>query len=141
MLLFVGTPSADARLKRLNNKLRTIINAESSPPYTVKEQMEIIQKTVTEFMHTHWDAYLRFFTFAENEMFINAICETISQNNFKSRSSSSVSQSSAVVNASGPTSSISEQELHQIMLNIETVSTIKGPVRDEYCASEMLSRV
>ena len=87
------------------------------------------------FIDKYWTDRVRFLTYAENELFIAAICERIIQSSASSVSSS-VSSSDEHIK-----SPITEEDLHEILVNIETVSTIKGAVRDEYCASEMLSRV
>jgi SpoVK/Ycf46/Vps4 family AAA+-type ATPase len=109
MLLFVGTPNLSARNKRLISKLSlTRLNLD---------ERENARKMVYEVMKSKWDT-LRFFTYAENEVFLNRIIDIVNRNE-----------------------KLDETMLSDIINNILRTSTIQGTIQDEFKASEVLSRL
>jgi len=109
MLLFVGTPNLSARNKRLISKLSlTRLNLD---------ERENARKMVYEVMKSKWET-LRFFTYAENEVFLNRIIDIVNRDE-----------------------KLDETILSDIINNILRTSTIQGTIQDEFKASELLSRL
>lgn len=108
MLIFVGTPNLESRIKRLTSKL--------SLTRLSLDERENVRKMVHEFTEKEWNV-IRFFTFAENEVMINTIIDTL--NNQK----------------------LDKNILSDIVHKISRTSTIQGTIQDEYKASEILSRL
>ena len=109
MILFVGTPNLNARLKRLKNKL---LGTRLSP-----EDIASTIMTAQNYLNGHW-VHVRFFTFAENELFLNMIIQKMTQSG-----------------------DVSEEYLDSVVGNIGRTSTIQGYVKEDYIASEVLSRL
>lgn len=74
--------------------------------------------TLDVYMDSQWDL-MRFLTFAENEAFAAAVIERVRMRGGE----------------------VTEDDLASIVSAIESTATIRGAVRDEYCASETLSRI
>ena len=108
MLIFVGTPNLESRMKRLTSKL-------SLTRLSLGER-ENTRLMVHEFIEKEWNL-IRFFTFAENEVMINTIIDSL--NNQK----------------------LDKNILSDIVQKISRTSTIQGTIQDEYQASEILSRL
>jgi SpoVK/Ycf46/Vps4 family AAA+-type ATPase len=109
MLLFVGTPNLNARLKRLKSKL---LGTRLSP-----DDIAGTMATTHSYLQSHWD-HVRFFTFAENELLLNTIIQKKIQSG-----------------------DVTEEYLDGVVRNIGRTSTIQGYVKDDYIASEALSRL
>jgi len=109
MLIFVGTPNLDSRIKRLTSKL--------SLTRLSLDERENIRKMVDDFMEKEWNNVIRFFTYAENEVMINTIIDTLNNQN------------------------LDKNILSDIVYKISRTSTIQGTIQDEYKASEILSRL
>ena len=109
MLIFVGTPNLDSRIKRLTSKL--------SLTRLSLDERENIRKMVHDFMEKEWNNVIRFFTYAENEVMINTIIDTLNNQN------------------------LDKNILSDIVYKISRTSTIQGTIQDEYKASEILSRL
>ena len=112
MLLFVGTPNLSSRLIRLKSKLASLTISDVNREKTLR--------MVTEFMTSTWNDELRFFTFAENELFINLIITNLS---------------------SGDDKGFDMNSIISIKNNIFRTATIQGNVKDDYIISEVLSRL
>jgi len=108
MLIFVGTPNLESRIKRLTSKL--------SLTRLSLDERENVRKMVHDFIEKEWNV-IRFFTYAENEVMINTIIDTL--NNQK----------------------LDKNILSDIVHKISRTSTIQGTIQDEYKASEILSRL
>lgn len=114
MVLFVGTPNLQSRIQRLVDKLRHKTRP-SLIASTVVGTNEATLQCFADFMVNNWNE-MRFLTFAENEALINCVIE------LQARQELSVS---------------SIEEKARLLLR---TSTIQGPIKEEYIASEVLSR-
>jgi len=73
--------------------------------------------TTHSYLQSHWD-HVRFFTYAENELLLNTIIQKKIQSG-----------------------DVTEEYLDGVVRNIGRTSTIQGYVKDDYIASEALSRL
>eukprot|EP01038_Epipyxis_sp_PR26KG_P004845 gene4845-6792_t len=108
MLLFVGTPNLDARVKRLETKL---ISTSISPT----EQHNAV-RLFREYHNIYWDN-CRFLTFAENESLLTTVIDLAKRG------------------------MLTEDAIDQKVKSLLKTSTIQGTVKQEYIASESISRV
>ena len=108
MLIFVGTPNLSARNKRLISKL--------SLTRLPLDDREKTRQMIYAYFDKNWNI-IRFFTFAENEVLINTIIDTVN------------------------VGTLDETILSNIVNKIQRTQTIQGPIQDEYKASEVLSRL
>jgi len=120
MILLVGTPAMQDRLKRIEKKLQAAGVAD-----VMMRQFDVEQETVKEvpamvivqeLFHSKWEEHIRFLNFAENEEFSDGVVQLIRSKKLAKESFSAL--------------------LSQAM---ET-ATIQGPVRTEYLAGAKLSR-
>ena len=68
MVLFVGTPNLESRVKRLQEKLKTARIQLSL------EEAQMVVDCFTQVLEENWDR-MRFMTFAENEALINGMID------------------------------------------------------------------
>ena len=108
MLVFLGTPNLAARVERLRQKLA---NSRVAP-----EEQEKCVQVLAEFFDSRWDS-VRFFTFAENEILLNAAVDL------------------------SLSSSLSREALVGKIQSISRTATIQGAVKEDYLLSEAMSRL
>jgi SpoVK/Ycf46/Vps4 family AAA+-type ATPase len=108
MLIFLGTPNLASRVLRLQSKLAS---SRASP-----EEQEGYVRTISDFMDSRWDS-VRFLTFAENEVFLNAAVDM------------------------GLGGTLTREALTVKLQSIMKTATIQGAVKDDYLISESMSRV
>eukprot|EP00468_Gymnochlora_sp_CCMP2014_P004114 CAMPEP_0167745146 /NCGR_PEP_ID=MMETSP0110_2-20121227/2987_1 /TAXON_ID=629695 /ORGANISM="Gymnochlora sp., Strain CCMP2014" /LENGTH=769 /DNA_ID=CAMNT_0007629751 /DNA_START=133 /DNA_END=2442 /DNA_ORIENTATION=- len=109
LTLFVGVPNFTSRVDRLAQKFK-----DSG---FLEEKMERDLALATDFMQAHWEQELRFFTYAENEKFLNKVVAIASMGEIKY-------------------SSLIEALQKQI-----PVSMIQGTLKNEYLEMERLTRL
>ena len=114
MLLFVGTPNLEARVRRLAGKLEA---TSLEPPMHAEAVSEFRQ-----LLESRWGT-LRFLTFAENESLVNSVLDLYLRQDGRG--------------AGGHVSDVLGARADSIL----RTATIQGGVRDEYVASEELSRL
>ena len=108
MLVFLGTPNLAARVERLRQKL-------SNSRVSSDDQEKCI-RVLTEFLDSRWDS-VRFLTFAENEILLNAAVD---------------------LSLSG---TLSREALVSKLQGIARTATIQGAVKEDYLLSETMSRL
>ena len=113
MLLFVGTPNLPSRLLRLKSKLASLTINDTN--------RERSYDMISDYMTSNWSDELRFFTFAENELFLNSMITSIL--------------------ASSDEVGLHMNSVVSIKNNILRTSTIQGNVKQEYIESEKMSRL
>ena len=142
LLLFVGTPNLPARVARLQSRLEaTALGAE--------QQAEAAE-AFRALLHARWDE-LRFLTFAENEGLANTVLDAFIRLDAAEAAGLPPLPLTTTSSGSGTSSSSTSSNSERLdgirallAARADTIlrtATIRGGVREEYEASERLSRL